>query len=195
VSEVIRREGRYRIVCILDDNAAPGGDDSGPLVGGREMLSTLAAKGVRSGFVAIGNNTDRELVTMVVERAGLSLVSPVDPAAVVADGVPIGTGTVLMPFSVAAAASSVGRGVILNTTCSVDHDCVIGDFAHLSVGVHLGGGCHVGARSVVGIGAVLSNGITLGERVVIGAGAAVLADVPAGVVAAGVPARPLSSTP
>ena len=48
---------------------------------------------------------------------------------------------------------------------------------------------------MVGIGASIAGQVTLGDRVIIGAGAAVVGDVASGMVAAGVPARPLSSAP
>lgn len=194
VAEVIRREGRYRIASVLDDERAGQVAGVGEVVGGREQLRGLAAAGIRAGFVAIGKNDDREAITQLVTESGLALVSPIDPAAVVAEGVTIGPGTVLMPFSLVGAGSSVGRGVILNTSATVDHDCEVGEFAHLSVGVHLGGACVVGPRSLVGIGAVLANGVRLGSRVTIGASAAVVGDVGNDVVAGGVPARPLSSS-
>lgn len=191
VAEIIRRQGRYRIVCVLDDAQHGHVERVGDVVGGREELGSLPAAGVRAGFVAIGDNADRETITDLVTASGLALVSLVDPAAVLAEGVPIGPGTVMMPFSLAAAGSEIGRGVILNTSATVDHDCVVDEFAHLSVGVHTGGGCRVGRSSFVGIGAVLANGVRLGSHVTIGASAAVLEDIPDNVVAAGIPARPL----
>jgi serine acetyltransferase len=42
---------------------------------------------------------------------------------------------------------------------------------------------------------VLGRPVTLGERVIIGAGAAVITDVADGVVAVGVPARPMTQSP
>jgi sugar O-acyltransferase (sialic acid O-acetyltransferase NeuD family) len=196
VSEVIRRQGRYRAACVLDDDtrtrpSLPGA----PWIGGKAALETLAHDGISSGFVAIGNNGDREIITRLVEAAGLSLVTLMDPAAVVAEDARIGDGTVLMPFSLAGSGSQLGRGVILNTSATVDHDCTVGDYAHVAVGAHLTGGCRLGARSFVGCGAVLGRPVAIGERAIVGAGAAVIHDVADGVVVAGVPAREVSSSP
>lgn len=196
VSEVIRRQGESRVAWVLDDSpdaTPPVG--TGELIGGRDQLAELSERGITAGFVAIGNNANRELVTTMVRVSGLTLVTVIDPAAVVASDAVIGEGTIMMPMSFVGAGSLVGAGAIINTSATVDHDCVIADYAHISVGVHLTGGCRVGARSFVGAGAVLGRPVTLGERVTIGAGAAVIQDVPDGVVAAGVPARPLSGAP
>ncbi len=37
-----------------------------------------------------------------------------------------------MPLSMAGAAVTIGRGVIVNTSATIDHDCVVDDFAHLA---------------------------------------------------------------
>lgn len=193
-AEVIRRAGRHRIACVLDDRHV-GSACGAPIVGGREHLAQLTAQGIGEGFVAVGNNADRELITMFAEAAGLALVTVVDPTAVVASDATIGTGTILMPMSMAGAAVTVGRGVIVNTSATIDHDCTVDDYAHLSPGVHVSGECHIGRRSSVGIGATITGAAHIGPRAIIGAGAAVVSDIPDGVVAAGVPARRISISP
>ncbi|MGE4416361.1 MAG: acetyltransferase, partial [Marinobacterium sp.] len=83
----------------------------------------------------------------------------------------------------------IGKGVILNTGCSIDHDCTIGDCAHISPGARLAGGVKVGMQSWVGIGASVKQLINIGHQVTVGAGAVVLVDLPDGVTAVGVPAK------
>src|SRR5204862_2665400 len=52
VSEVTRRQGRYRIACMLDDDPAlKGTTAAAPVVGGREALPGLAGEGIGRGFV------------------------------------------------------------------------------------------------------------------------------------------------
>ena len=194
VAEVIRRAGRHEIACVLDDERSGRACDA-PIVGGRDAFAGLAERGISAGFVAVGNNADRQILTTLAEASGLTLVTVVDPSAVVASDARLGAGTILMPMSMAGAGATIGRGAILNTAATVDHDCAIADYAHVSVGAHLSGGCRVGTRSTVGIGASVSGAATIGARSIIGAGAAVVSDIPDGVVAAGVPARQLSQSP
>ena len=83
----------------------------------------------------------------------------------------------------------LGRGVLLNTSCSVDHQSVIGDFAHVSAGATVGANVAVGARTLIGLGANVASTWRVGADALIGAGALVVRDIPDGVVAFGVPAR------
>ena len=50
----------------------------------------------------------------------------------------------------------IGRGCIINTASSIDHDCVVGDFVHVSVGAHVAGTYKIGNESWLGAGAVVS---------------------------------------
>ena len=101
----------------------------------------------------------------------------------------IGCGTVCMPFSIVNSHSVVGSHVIINNAATVDHECRLGDYVHLSPGVNLGGRVTVGDLTWIGIGASVINDVTIGRNVTIGAGAVVINDIPDNAVAVGVPAR------
>src|SRR5262249_19298581 len=77
----------------------------------------------------------------------------------------------------------------INTSASVDHECTIGNAAHVGPGVRLAGRVCVGDGAWIDIGATVLNEIRIGAGAVIGAGSLVTKDVPDGMVAYGVPAR------
>lgn len=83
----------------------------------------------------------------------------------------------------------INPGAILNTCCSIDHDCLLGDAVHISPGARLAGGVQVGDLSWIGIGASVRQLICIGQRVMVGAGSAVVGDIPDDVTVAGVPAK------
>ncbi len=80
--------------------------------------------------------------------------------------------------------------MLINTGAVVEHDCAIGDYAHVAPNATLGGGVTVGADAHVGMGAVVIEGRRVGASAFVAAGAVVVADVPDGARVAGVPARP-----
>jgi sugar O-acyltransferase (sialic acid O-acetyltransferase NeuD family) len=190
VLEVLFRARERRVVAIVDDGRASGDSMRDvPIVGGADALEGLLADGVRAGVVAIGDNAVRERIADLLVGQGIELTSVVDPSAVVASDATVGAGTAVMPTAVIGAGVVIGRCVILNTGSSVDHDCRVGDFAHLSPGVRVSGGCTIRDGCHVGIGASIAQLATVGRAAVIGAGAAVIGDVPPGTTFVGVPAR------
>ncbi len=83
----------------------------------------------------------------------------------------------------------IGNNVILNTACTVDHDCVIGAHAHIAPGVHLAGGVTVGEGTLMGIASAAIPGVSIGRWVTVGAGSVVIDNIPDGVTVTGLPAR------
>ena len=110
-------------------------------------------------FVAIGNNAQRH--SEVSRLAGHSFPVLIHPSAIVAQDVEIGCGTVIMANAVVQPAVKIGRHCILNTNCSVDHDCIIHDFAHIAPGAVLCGGVTVGEGALVGAGVVCVPGAVI----------------------------------
>ena len=143
----------------------------------------------RDFFVAIGNNEIREEVTKKLKDA--KIVSLVHKNAVVANDVIIGEGTVVAAGAVINPGTVIGKGCIINTCSSVDHDCEVGDFSHVSVGAHLAGTVKVGKYVFVGAGAIIKNNIEICDNVVIGAGAVVVKDIESEGTFVGVPAKKL----
>jgi acetyltransferase-like isoleucine patch superfamily enzyme len=85
--------------------------------------------------------------------------------------------------------ATVGEGAILNTGCSVDHDCTLGLCVHISPGARLAGSVNVGDGSWIGIGACVRQMLRIGSNVMVGAGAVVVCDISDNRTVAGVPAR------
>ena len=73
--------------------------------------------------------------------------------------------------------AQLGKGCIVNTCASVDHDCNVGDYVHVAVGAHLCGTVEVGAYTWIGAGATVSNNVSICPECMIGAGAVVVKSV------------------
>jgi len=117
----------------------------------------------------------------------------VHPAAAVAPGVVLGAGTVLLAGAVITSPQRVGAHVVVMPQVVLTHDDEVGDFVTLASQVALGGGVVVEQGAYLGAGALVREGLTIGARALVGMGSVVLADVPAGEVWAGSPARPLKA--
>lgn len=189
VVDILERMAQYKIVGFVDDNPSQKGRSffGYPVIG---SLDALLEHGTQSHLIlAIGDNEARGRLAHRLEPLGFQFATAVHPTASLGRDTKLGWGTVIMANVAVNSGATIGRHVIINTGATIDHDCVIGDFAHISPGVHLGGGVTVGSLAHVGIGASVIQNVTIGAGSVIGAGAAVVKDVPPNVVAVGVPAR------
>jgi sugar O-acyltransferase (sialic acid O-acetyltransferase NeuD family) len=113
----------------------------------------------------------------------------IHPSAIISEYASIGEGTVVMQGVIIQSSVTIGKHCIINTTASVDHDCIIEDYVHISPNATLCGSVSVGEGSQVGAGAVVIPGIKIGKWSLVAAGAVVMKDVPDNVLVLGNPAR------
>jgi sugar O-acyltransferase (sialic acid O-acetyltransferase NeuD family) len=83
----------------------------------------------------------------------------------------------------------IKKGVICNTGCVIEHECIIGEFAHIGPGAVLCGNVKIGFNTFIGANSVVKQNVTIGNNVTVGAGSVVLRDLPDGVTVYGNPAR------
>lgn len=140
-------------------------------------------------IVAIGNNKVRMKIQSDLKKSGANIVSLVHPNATVSESASIGKGTVVMAGAVINAGAVVGDGAIINTCASVDHDCRIGNFSHISVGARICGTVEIGDCTWIGAGATVINNINICGGSTVGAGAVVVKDINISGTYVGVPAE------
>jgi sugar O-acyltransferase (sialic acid O-acetyltransferase NeuD family) len=192
VADIIRLRDDYEIVGFLDsinpDRAHTEFCDS-TVLGGEEQLDLLAQQGVEHLICAVSNGPVRLRLTALARSKGFQLATAIHPQAVVAAGVPIGAGTVMMAGAVVNPGSRLGENVVIATCASVDHECTIEDGVWINAGAHLGGRVTVGRAATVELGATIAGRLRIGSRSVVGAGSVVLASIPDAVLAYGTPAE------
>jgi len=190
VIEAARSQGLYEpTVCLGSDandplsvlgvRVAPETDDTL-----RALLSEM-----RFAFVAIGSNRLRRKLSCKLEDLGYTLATIVANGAWLSPSARVGAGSVLLPRSAVGADASLGKGCIINTCSSVDHDCWLGDWVHIAPGSHLGGKVQVGEESFLGVGCSVIPEKRIGSRTTLGSGAVVVRDIPDDQTWVGCPAR------
>lgn len=140
--------------------------------------------------IAIGLNEARKRISGLYD---LEYRRVIHPSAIISPSVLIDEGSVVMAGAIVNVDTRLGRHCIINTSASVDHDCVISDFVHIAPHVAVCGNTRIGEGSFIGAGSVIIDGITIGRNCMIGAGSVVVSDIPDNTVAYGNPCRPVKT--
>jgi sugar O-acyltransferase (sialic acid O-acetyltransferase NeuD family) len=140
-------------------------------------------------FVAIGDNPVRKRILEELTLEEFSLATIIHPSAVIASSVVIEEGSCVFAGAILNPYVNIGKGVIVNTSASIDHHSSIASFTHICPGAVLAGDVKVGEGCFVGTGAVISNQITITNEVALGAGAVVVKSIDEVGTYVGVPAR------
>jgi len=142
-------------------------------------------------IIAIGNNQIRRKIASFVHHPFGRVKHP---SAIVDDSVKMDVGSVIFHNVVVQADVSIGKHVILNTSSSVDHDCILGDFVHVAPNATLCGNVQVGEGTLIGAGTIVTPNITIGKNCLIAAGSVITKHIPDFAIVRGNPARVMKIT-
>ncbi|MEX2514393.1 MAG: acetyltransferase [Cyclobacteriaceae bacterium] len=176
--------GRVIIDLLENGQGVQGIFDDDP--GITEMLGHTVSGCIPETFIfdhplvlAIGDNaTRKKLYQKYMGRAQFATL--IHPSAIISRRAHLEPGGVILERAIVKVNCRLGKQVIVNTGASIDHDCVIGDFAHIAPQATLCGGIQVGEGTLVGANSTVLPNLKIGAWCKIGAGSLVLSDVPDG---------------
>ncbi len=187
VADIALKMNIWRSIAFLDDDeslkVSLGLDIIGNVADVHKYLEDFDI------FVAVGDNKTREKIQEKLEAESASIPVLVHPRAIIGADVDLGAGTVVMAGVAINCCSRLGKGCIINTGATLDHDNVMEDYVHISPGANLAGVVRVGRGSWVGIGSAVSNNVNITSSCTVGAGAVVVKDITEPGTYVGVPAR------
>ena len=142
--DILRLAG-YDIVGFLDrDRKKSGTTINGVLVLGSEddaKIISLVTRPDIDYFVAVGDNALRErLIKKMKGLSGREPVNAIHPDTVISEFSKIGTGNFINCGVKINSNATIGNYTVLNTSATIDHDCLVEDYAFLSPVVSLAGG-------------------------------------------------------
>lgn len=195
VIDAARASCRFEVAGVLDDDprrretrvlGIPVRAEASP-----EAVNRL---GIRHAVIAVGCNRARAGIARRLDGL-LTWAAVVHPKAYLAEGVTVGEGSVVCAGAILQPDAVIGRHAIVNTAASIDHDSLVGDFTHVAPGARLAGDVRLGPGAFLGIGSSVLPRCSVGAWATIGGGGVVIRDIPPGVTAVGIPARPVDGGP
>lgn len=187
VADIALKMDRWKEIAFLDDNEDIKTSMGIEVIGkSADMYRYIKDYDI---FVAIGTNEMRKIIQEKLEIRGANIPVLIHPEAVIGREVEIGVGTVIMAGVVVNCCTTIGKGCIINTGATIDHDNLIEDYVHISPGVHTAGAVRIGKGTWLGIGSIVSNNITITSGCTIGAGAVVVKNIGKSGTYVGIPAR------
>ncbi len=191
VAADIFKSAGYRIIGYCDTDKKDFNPFSLDYLGSEKNDDAIQLLKQHAYFIAVGDNNIRRKIyeSLISVTKPLKAIHPsavMSASAIIKDGVFIAASAIINPLV------QLGTGDICNTSCSIDHECIIGDFAHIGPVAVLCGNVSVGELSFVGAGSVVKQGISIGKNVTIGAGAVIVKNGPENSVRIGNPLKQLT---
>ncbi len=190
IAETVRAAGSYHLHGYVDPNVCPAIEALGvPRLGDDAALAAHPDAVLLLAFGSVGPSDRRALAAGTLAAEGREFATVIHPHASVSPSAVIGDGTVIFAGAVVQTGARVGAHCVVNSGAVVEHDVQLADHVQLAPGAVIGGGASIGAGTFIGLRAGVRDHVRVGARTTVGMGAAVVQDLPDGVLAVGVPAR------
>lgn len=187
LADIAIRMKKWKSIAYLDDNESIKSTMGIEIIGkSNDVYKYINDYDI---FVGIGSNTIRQKIQEKLESMHANIPVLIHPSSVIGLNVEIKSGTSIMAGAVINCCSNIGKGCIINTGATIDHDNIIEDYVHISPGAHLAGSVRVGKGNWLGAGCIIINDKSIIAGCKLGAGAVVNRNITEVGTYVGVPAR------
>lgn len=177
---------KFKIVGFIDDNKS-GKHFGYKILGNR--IEDIDEPNNYSYFIAIGDNTIRELWFNKLKELQLKIINIVDKTAIISKSAKVGRGCFIGKMAIINADSTIGDNCIINTKALIEHECSIGNSNHISTNSVVNGNVVIGNRVFIGSSAVIRGQLKINDNIIVGAGAVVINSIKSNTTVVGVPAK------
>ena len=140
-----------------------------------EILDKL--KKDHSFFIAIGDNSKREIIFNILKRKHARIVSIVSDTAIVADNFFVSDSTFIGLGVIINSNAVINENSIINSGAIIEHDVIVGFNTHIAPNTVLCGSSRIGNNVLIGAGSVVLPNISIANNIDVGAGSIVTEDL------------------
>lgn len=141
---------------------------------GDDYLQKLRASQIESCFVLEDDQVLRSQITEMLNRAGVTLLSYIDPSTVLGGKNQLGPGTIIFPNCYLGYKTDTQVGSVIQPGTLIEHHSVVGNFVNINPRLTTGGFVKIEDFAQINISVEIVNRIVIGRSTVIGAGSLVL---------------------
>lgn len=157
VAEAALLSGQWRSIVFADDSWPQRTEVAGfPIVANIDTIPTLIST-TTAAIPAVGNNQVRQAWFQKLKDLGIPIATIIHPSAIIGSRAMLGEGVCILAGCIVGVDVKVADGVIVNLTSAIDHDCKIGMFSHLSVGVKITGNKEVAPFTFLEAGSIIAH--------------------------------------
>lgn len=189
IERINQNNPTWKILGYLDDGVAPGTEVNGyKVLGGVEVLEQINPR--PAAVCAIGSAGVREKVIARVKNIGeIEFPNLIDPDVQMSSFITMGEGNIICAGNILTVNISIEDFDIINLSCTIGHDVVLGSFVTVYPGVNISGCIKLGKGVELGTGSQIIQGKNICEDTIIGAGAVVVKDIEKTGTYVGVPVK------
>ena len=190
IDQINEKQKTYEIVGFYDDKNYQKSINGIPYIG--EISKLNQVKENLCIAIAIGVPATKKKIVDSLNNAFLEFPNLIHPNVFIGkDEVKFGEGNIICAGNIITVNIEIKNFVILNLSCTVGHDTIIGNYASFMPSVNISGEVIINDGVYVGTGAKIINSLEIGENTIVGSGAVVAKTLPPNCTAVGIPAKPL----
>lgn len=190
IDQINQKEKKFEVIGFYDDNENFTTVNGLPYLGKIEKLNEVDFP--LSVAVSIADPKTKRNIINSIKNPQIDFPNLVHPNVLIGeDAVKIGRGNIICAGVIITVNIEIKDFVILNLSCTVGHDTVVGSYSSFMPTVNISGEVNIEEGVYVGTGAKIINQLEIGEYTIVGAGAVVAKTLPAHCTAVGIPAKPI----
>lgn len=157
IAELAELLGKWKSISFVDDRWSEQ-QQAGryTIIANIQSLETIDVNNFEA-IIAVGNNQIRQKWQQLLLDLSIPLTTIIHPQTVIAPSAKIGQGVSIMTGCVIGTNTIIQDGAILNMGTLLDHDVVVEQFVHLSIGVKVASNNIIPTFSFLEVGSIIEH--------------------------------------
>jgi sugar O-acyltransferase (sialic acid O-acetyltransferase NeuD family) len=182
----ILHDQKVKIIGCTSNKERKSNIDGVKFIGKDEIIYDYGTEEILliNGIGSLPNNKELRLgVTQKFKKHGYMFKSVISNKSFLSSDIDFASGVQVMNGAVIQSGTKIGEHSIINTSASVDHDCIVGANNHISPNATLCGSVKTGNNVHIGAGAVVIENVIIGDNSSVAAGTSVYKNIDRNIIA------------